>query len=117
MDYVNITEIFLEYLKMNHTGKEKAAQSRYLENKFYISARNVRNIVNALRCDGKPICSDESGYYYAANEEEVMSSIRQLNSRIDKIAKAKNGLINAMSLLHSSRCQINFKFWIVCERG
>ena len=47
---------------------------------------------NALRGDGIPICSFDGGYYYAATEEELRRTIRQLRSRIKKIAFAERGL-------------------------
>ena len=46
----------------------------------------------ALRGDGIPICSFDGGYYYAATEEELRRTIRQLRSRIKKIAFAERGL-------------------------
>ena len=95
MEHVDITEKFLAYLKRHHTGEGKAVQSKGLEFRFQMSGRKIRDIVNELRCDGYPICSDENGYYYAANKKEVMRSISQLNSRIEKISEAKNGLVNA----------------------
>lgn len=42
--------------------------------------------------DGIPICSFDGGYYYAATEEELRRTIRQLRSRIKKIAFAERGL-------------------------
>jgi hypothetical protein len=66
-----------------------------LEPRFGVSGREIRDIVNELRCGGHPICSDDSGYWYAANESELTATIRQLNSRIGKIAQARNGLLRA----------------------
>ena len=97
MIYENITEKFLRYLKLNHTGEKKAVSSCYLENRFKISGRIVRKIVNYLRCEGNPVCSNKSGYYYAADEKELMRSISQLSNRIGNISKAKSGLLKAVS--------------------
>lgn len=116
MEHADITEKFQVYLKRHHTGEGKAVQSRCLENRFHVSGRNVRNIVNTLRCDGNPICSDENGYYYAANKKEVMRSISQLDSRISKIAEAKNGLVNALPLFSDSSGQMQLELWIVREK-
>jgi hypothetical protein len=63
-----------------------------------ITNRELRSAVNELRCGGHPICSDESGYYYAADEAELSASIRQLGSRISRIAMAKRGLDRSMTL-------------------
>lgn len=116
MEDVSIDERFLTYLKTNHTGEGRAAQSKLLEIRFQMSGRKIRDIVNALRCEGYPICSDDGGYYYAANKNEVLGSIRQLNSRIKKIAGAKNGLVDALSLFPDSSGSTQFKIWFVCVK-
>ena len=85
VEYVNLNKRFLSHLKRNHTGAGRAVQSKGLELRFQMSGRKIRDIVNALRCEGHPICSDDGGYYYGANKHEVLGSIRQLNSRIEKI--------------------------------
>ena len=53
-------------------------------------------MINSLRGDGIPICSSDSGYYYADTEEELRRTIRQLRSRIKKIAHAERGLTKAL---------------------
>ena len=117
MEHVNINEKFLRYLKRSHTGEGKAVQSKCLEMKFQMSGRKIRDIVNALRCEGHPICSDDGGYYYAANRNEILGSIRQLNSRIEKIAEAKDGLVRSLSLFPDSNSNKQLQIWFVCEGG
>lgn len=87
---------FLIFMKQYHTGKEKAVSSAYLQSRFCISSRTVRKLVNQLRNDGNPICSDDNGYYYAAHRKELLASIRQMTSRIREIAKVKRGLVKAL---------------------
>ena len=87
---------FSTYIKEYHTGKEKAVSSAYLQNRFCISSRTVRRLVNQLRNDGNPICSGDKGYYYAADRKELLASIGQMTSRIREIAKAKRGLVKAL---------------------
>ena len=87
---------FLIYIKEYHTGKEKAVPSASLQNRFCISSRTVRRLVNQLRNDGSPICSGDNGYYYAADRKELIASIRQMTSRIKEISKARRGLIKAL---------------------
>jgi biotin operon repressor len=113
VDHVNINEGFLEYLKQNHTGAGRAIQSKGLERRLQMSGRKIRDIVNTLRCEGYPICSDDGGYYYAANRYEVYGSIKQLNSRIENIAKAKNGLVESLSLFQNSCNSAKIKIWMV----
>ena len=116
MEHVYINEKFLRYLKRSHTGEGKAVQSKCLEMKFQMSGRKIRDIVNALRCEGHPICSDDGGYYYGANRHEVLGSIRQLSSRVEKIAEAKNGLVDALSHYPDSNSSKQLQIWFVCVK-
>jgi hypothetical protein len=115
--YVDSNKQILNYLKQNHKGANKAVQSRGLEFRFQMSGRKIRDIVNTLRCDGHPICSDDGGYYYAVSEEEVMGSIRQLSSRIEKIADAKNGLVDSLNLYREFRESEKLQIWFVHLKG
>ena len=63
---------------------------------FQIRGPDLRRTINCLRGDGIPICSSDSGYYYADTEEELQRTIRQLRSRIKKIAHAERGLTKAL---------------------
>ena len=42
----------------------------------------------------EPAPSDLDGYYYADNQHEINATIAQLSSRIQKIAQARDGLLN-----------------------
>ena len=81
------------YLKKYHTGKERAVPSKKLERLFSLSGRNLRRKINRLRQDGVPICSDQNGYYFAANQEEVNSTVFRLNGLVTKISNARTGLL------------------------
>ena len=88
-------DALLHYLKRKCTGQRNAASSPALEALFRVRGAALRKAVNTLRCEGHPICSGDEGYYYAETEAEVTATIRQLTSRISKIAGAKNGLVRA----------------------
>ena len=68
-----------EYLRQNHIGKENAIHSKELEKLFMLDGRNIRRKISALRQDGFPICSDETGYYYADNQKEINHTVCRLN--------------------------------------
>jgi len=82
-----------DHLKKYHRGRENAASSRELETVFRLGGAELRRAVNRLRCDGQPICSDDTGYFYAARQSEVKATVAQLTGRISKIAAAKNGML------------------------
>jgi len=83
------------YLKEHHTGKSRAILSRDLQRLFSIDGRNLRRKISALRQDGYPICSDESGYYYADNQKEINQTVYRLNGMLTKVSNARTGLLHA----------------------
>ena len=96
-----------EYLSDYHTGERNIISSRELEVAFQIRGPELRNIINAQRGQGYPICSTDKGYFYAETEEELQRTIRQLRSRIKKIAHAERGLTKALEQITDSG-QISF---------
>ena len=91
-----INKDLAEYLELYHKGEANAVTSRKLECAFRMRGSELRREINALRGDGIPICSSDAGYYYAGTEEELRRTIRQLRSRIKKIAHAERGLTKAL---------------------
>ena len=90
----NIEEALWEYLAKNFRGANNPVSSKTLETVFHVKGTEIRRLVNSLRCKGEPICSDLEGYYYADNQHEINATIAQLSSRIQKIAQARDGLLN-----------------------
>ena len=90
-----VDKALCEHLKKYYRGQESAASSKELEAAFHIKGTELRRTVNRLRCDGHPICSDATGYFYAARQSEIRATVAQLTGRISKIAAAKNGLLKS----------------------
>jgi Mn-dependent DtxR family transcriptional regulator len=82
----------LELLKDCALGKRNAVKQKDICTLLSCKGREVRNMVNSLRREGKPICSGGNGYWYAANSDEVLATIRYLDSRISNLSKAAIGL-------------------------
>ena len=59
------------------------------------STATVHYHLNALRQEGHPICSDQCGYYYADNQQEINDTVCRLNSLVTKISNARSGLLFA----------------------
>ena len=91
---VNIKSILCDYLEQSHKGEAAAISSTELERIFHVKGTIIRMVVNTLRCESKPICSNAQGYFYAATRGEIQETIAQLTSRIHKISKARDGLLN-----------------------
>ena len=90
-----IDKALCEYLKRYRRGQESAASSKELEAPFHVKGTELRRAVNRLRCDGYPICSDATGYFYAARQSEIRATVAQLTGRISKIAAATKGLLKS----------------------
>lgn len=90
----DMEEAFCEYLAKNFRGANNPVSSKTLEAVFHVKGTEIRRMVNSLRSKGEPICSDLDGYYYVDNQHEINATIAQLSSRIQKIAKARDGLLN-----------------------
>lgn len=95
---VTMDDMNEEFLQKYHTGEANSISSRQLEHIYGISGSTVREVVNRLRAHGVPICSYAFGYYYAETKEELDRTIRQLRSRISKIAEAERGLVKACQM-------------------
>ena len=96
------------YLHAQCLGKGKAVPSQALEQALNLSGNSLRKQVNRLRREGVPIASCSRGYFYAETEEELQRTIRQLQSRIKKIAYAERGLIKAWREQFNNSGQITF---------
>ena len=81
-----------DYLKAKHVGQDKAVHSRKLEKRFNICPRTVRTYVNNLRKSGKPICSDDTGYWIAKNPGEAHKTAKRLGDFAGEIYSVKTGL-------------------------
>ena len=90
-----VDKTLCEYLKKYRQGQESAASSKELEAAFHVKGTELRRAVNRLRCSGYPICSDATGYFYAARQSEIRATITQLTGRIYKIAAATRGLLKS----------------------
>ena len=87
-----------EYLKKHQTGKSKAVYSRELQRLFCIDGRNLRRKISSLRREGVPICSDETGYYYADNQKEINATVCRMNELVTTVSNARTGLLFASVL-------------------
>lgn len=90
----------LSFLRSNHTGSENPAPSVRLERVFGINGVAVRQIVNKLRCEGQPVCSNASGYFYAKSCEEIDNTVEQLLSRSRSINSAAQGLVLSRQIFY-----------------
>ena len=101
-----LKEQLAEYLHRYHHGTENAVISRTLEHAFRISGKELRDLVNALRREGIPIASDQSGYFYAKTEAEVRLTIRHMKNRISGISAAITGLKRSLTAFDDTQIRL-----------
>lgn len=94
------------YLKHYHRGKDAAVHSSELERLFSISGRGLRRMVSKLRQEGCPICSDETGYYYAENQHEINRTVGWLNDLVTGVSNARTGLLYAKTFPDNMRIDL-----------
>lgn len=68
-----------------------------------INGSTIRKLVNEARSNFVPIASDKRGYFVAENPEELNHTIAQLNSRIHKMIKAREGLKKAQEIMKNKK--------------
>ena len=101
----NIKVLLCDYLEQSHKGESAAISSKELERILHVKGTVIRRLVNLLRSESKPICSNAQGYFYAATQGEIMETIAQLSSRVHKISKARDGLLKYLN----ERSELNGK--------
>ena len=75
------SEDILFYLRDRHTGAENLISGAKLEYIFGITGWALRQIINKLRCNGQPVCSNVNGYFYAKNKHEINDTVTRLTGR------------------------------------
>ena len=60
-----------------------------------MTGAQIRREINRLRQQGHPIGSDRRGYFIATSAQEIVPTIRNLNSRMAAINRAITGLKDA----------------------
>ena len=99
-------KLLAEHLRRYHLGEGSAATSRELETAFSVRGKELRDAVNRLRRRGVPIASSSSGYFYAAAEQEVRTTIAHMTNRISGIAAAIRGLNKSLEQFDTTQIHI-----------
>lgn len=73
-------------------GVTNPLRSDKLEAATGFKSTEVRALVNALRQDGVPVCSNSKGYYLARTAAELDITIKHMRQRAASITQAAAGL-------------------------
>lgn len=80
-------------------GESNRIKASEITQRTNLHGSQIREQVNKLRSEFVPIASDERGYFIAETPEELNHTIAQLNSRIHKMNKAREGLKKAQRIM------------------
>ena len=78
---------------------EKKITAKELAKLYDLKESQIRRIVNTLRCNGIPICSNHKGYNLSKDIMDIQSTINSLKSRVKQMQKAIVGLESALEVL------------------
>lgn len=70
--------------------------ARQIWNMLGVAPANVRHIVNELRSEGIPVCSDKKGYFISDTPKCIRATVNHLKHRVKKIQAALDGLERMM---------------------
>ncbi len=94
---IGLEKVLIDILKCNAVGIDNAVSSAYLAGNLDISTRDLRLLKrHMVLMHHKPIGSTVAGYFWAANDHELMKMVRSYESRIMKYSvmmKAYRGMI------------------------
>lgn len=80
-------------------GAENARTGKQLCGLLNISIRELTEIIESERREGKPICASmgiKPGYFLAANKAEMQTYCKCLNSRASEIKKTRKACLNTI---------------------
>lgn len=79
------------------TARYLAGELELKKQSLGMEQANIRQVINALRFKGFPVCAGKKGYYYARNWYELSNYMVQLENRKAKINEALTGLSKALT--------------------
>ena len=80
-------------------GEDNRITAAEITTKTHLHGATIRFQINKLRSEFVPIASDKKGYFIAEKPEELSHTIAQINSRIHKMIKAREGLKKAQIIM------------------
>lgn len=87
-----IKDRLLAFLQATCSGRKNRMSGARLAKVFGISVTALRKLINQLRREHHPICSDRYGYFYAVTASEVYETISHLYGNVNGTMAAIHGL-------------------------
>lgn len=85
------------YLKENCLGRDNSMYYKESKGLFGLHSRQLAHIIAELRNEGYPVCSHNiDGIWWAKDKDELLVTLKFLNSRISNMTSVVNGLNKAL---------------------
>ena len=102
MSFTPFQSELYEILKKYHMGEANAVHSWRLEQFFNVDRSTLQRNINKLRAQHVPICSSNSGYFFAQTQDEIDRTLRRMNTSMKTMFQARDGLARSMSEQHKT---------------
>ena len=96
MAFTHFQSELYEILKKYHMGEANAVHSWRLEQFFNVDRSTLQRNINKLRALHVPICSSNSGYFFAQTQDEIDRTLRRMNTSMKTMFQARDGLARAI---------------------
>lgn len=91
-------ELVKSHLNENCVGVENAIRYKDSKELFGLHSRQLAFIITDLRNEGYPVCaSNADGIWWAKNREEILVSMKIINSRINAMTACVKGLNKSLN--------------------
>ena len=92
----------LAFLQATCSGRKNRMSGARLAKVFGISVTALRKLINQLRREHHPICSDRYGYFYAVTASEVYGTISHLYGNVNGTMAAIRSISSVASSCSTS---------------
>ena len=73
--------------------REDPISTRELVDKAQTNDRVIRIAINEARSKGIPVCATRKGYWISSDNDEIIETIKSLQSRKESLERVINGLL------------------------
>lgn len=77
---------------IRYRTKTNPVFSKELEKEFHLPGSQNRDLIRELRRKGYPICSDEDGYFYSEDPNDIHATVMQLKSRLISLSETSKAM-------------------------
>lgn len=85
----------LNILKQYHTGLDSPVTGKELGTTLGVTSKAVQKLIRELRFQGQPICSSNTGYYYAETRQDIADTANRFSQHIASMIHTQQSLLQS----------------------